>query len=456
MEAEASDTTGDSGDDSDDDGGGGDDGTSQFDNDNGNDIGSDDVNNDGSIVGSDNNITNGDRDNLIDYLQDGKGDVSEATNWGLNTQEQEQLNTTIQAQGLNSYLSSQKSDNNQEFRQLYNEKSEEITKQEANQQIGQDKFIAVIYNPELDFKNEELHELANKIIDNKRDNLIKLEQNPNDLQALYAIHHRADNTNPHIHIVFHSKTNETLKNAKIDSKDMTKEQLKNWIIERSEIVDSVKPISEVEKARNVERLNTIESKNRQNGTQQRDSMIDRYMGKEAHNMGNFSLTQLEISLKESVKNGLMSEKTMQNTLKQVESRVNTHIKNGLAEKVDSKHFVFNREAFTNMRIEYDKSRAEKIESKNIQFLENRAKTQAIQQIQKNDSIYQRDIFVGKYSQAYTQYNSKNVNNNSINLSKTNERVQINSNIAVSNQSGSQGSENKIIKEQYKKELHNSY
>ena len=291
-----------------------------------------------------NTNTNGDRDDLVDYLDSGKGEdlAAEAENWKDATVEQ-----------VADYLDSNK---DSEYRQLFDRQGNEITAQQAKEAIGNDYFRAVIFNPEQNFSRAELHKLADQIIENKS---IKAGQK---IDAVYAVHQRIDGSNGHLHIVFHGEK-QTLEKAGIDYKKMDQKQLAEWIVERSNIVNEIKPISQTEKLRNVERLENLYGKNRASGTEKIDNMIERFMGKNEHNMGNLSLKQIEKSLDHSLQKGRLSEKGKSYYLSRIEGRLNSLEKAGIAEKIDKSHWKFDREKWTNFQAELREQKQAKIDTK---------------------------------------------------------------------------------------------
>jgi hypothetical protein len=313
----------------------------------------------GDDVSSDNSDdtdidSNGDRDDLCDYLDSDSESLSglgvEATEWNAQASSDDVSSVT-------GYLDSQK---NQEYRAMFDENGNQIIANEAKQIIGQNQFKAVIFNPEKDFSKEELHQLAEKLIENKQNNAIKAGQ---EVNAVYAVHQRADGTNGHIHIVFHAQSKEALKEAKVDYREMTKVEMKDWIVERSSIVDSVKAISEAEKVRNIERLSSLEGLKRETGTEKRDAIIERYMGKSEHNMGNFSLTQAEKSFEFSVQKGRMSESYKNQFLKEIEGRLNSLTKAELAERIGPKNWSIDREKWLELQKDLKEAKVEKVAQK---------------------------------------------------------------------------------------------
>lgn len=276
---------------------------------------------------------NGDRDDLIDYLDNDKSDLStvaETTEWKNELQKND-------VEGVTNYLDSDKGAG--EYREMFDRNGNHITAKDAKSQIGQDQFKAVIYNPELNFNKEQLHELANKMIDAKSEKLGK------QIDAVYAVHMRSDGTNGHIHVVYHSPTKSDLTKAQVDHTKLSKSELKDWIVERAEITNSVQEISSKEKQRNYERLSSIEGKNRDNGSQRRDATIERYMGKQEHNEGNFSITQVEKSFDYSIQKGTMTPVQKDRLISEVRGRCKTHVKNGLAEKIGNDKYKFDRAAW---------------------------------------------------------------------------------------------------------------
>jgi hypothetical protein len=243
---------------------------------------------------------------------------------------------------------------------MFDENGNQITANDAKQIIGQNQFKAVIFNPEKDFSKEELHQLAEKLIDNKQNNAIKAGQ---EVNAVYAVHQRADGTNGHVHIVFHAENKAVLKDAKVDYREMTKAEMKDWIVERSNIVDSVRAISEAEKVRNIERLSSLEGLKRETGTEKRDAIIERYMGKSEHNMGNFSLTQAEKSFEFSVQKGRMSENYKNQFLKEIEGRLNSLTKAELAERIGPKNWSIDREKWLEFQKDLKEAKVEKVAQK---------------------------------------------------------------------------------------------
>ncbi|MFA7083909.1 MAG: hypothetical protein WC141_05175 [Arcobacteraceae bacterium] len=296
----------------------------------------------------DSNDNNGDLNELCDYLDSDSSSLSglgvEATEWNS-------------VSSVAEYLDGEK---NQEYRAMFDTNGNLITAAEAKKIINQDQFKAIIFNPEKDFTKEELHELANKLIENKQQNAVKAGEKVN---AIYAVHQRADGTNGHVHIVFHEKTKAALKAAKVDYKEMNKTEIKEWIVERSSIVDSVRAISEAEKIRNIERLSSLEGLKRETGTEKRDAIIERYMGKSEHNSGNFSLVQAEKSFNFSVQKGRMSEKHKNQFIKEIEGRLNSLTKAELAQKIGSKNWNIDREKWLEFQNELKEQKVQTVASK---------------------------------------------------------------------------------------------
>lgn len=329
--------------------------------DNENDSSSMDSNNDQDAdYLSDNQDDNGDRDDLIDYLDSDKSDLSpfsESTEWKT------ELNNDVDT--VTNYLDSDKGIG--EYREMFDREGNHISNLEAKQQIGKDQFRAVIYNPEKNLSISQLHELSDKIIDSKSEKLGK------PIEAVYAVHQRADGTNGHLHIVYHAQTKAELSKAQVDHTKLSKQELKDWIVERAEIVNSVERISEKEISRNNERLKSLEGKNRENGSQRRDSTIERYMGKQDHNNGNFSLTQVSKSFDHSVAKGTMTQIQKDRLISEIKGRCETHVKTGIAIKVNENKYKFNRTAFKEHVKLQDIQKQQRVQNKVDNFLNEKYK-----------------------------------------------------------------------------------
>ncbi|MGE0052099.1 MAG: hypothetical protein AB7S49_11315 [Arcobacter sp.] len=322
-----------------------DDSDNDSDGDSGNDITSDDNSLD----------SNGDRDDLMDYLDSDSSSLEglgiEGTEWKLELQNQDNIST------VTNYLDSEK---NQEYRAIFNQNGDQITAKNAKEIINKDQFKAVIYNPEMNFSKEELHQLAGKIIENKQENAKK---SGKEINAIYAVHQRADGTNGHLHIVFHAEKKATLEAAKVDYRTFTKEEMKNWILERSNLVNSVKAISEAEKARNIERLSSLEGLKRETGTEKRDAIIERYQGKSEHNSGNFSLTQVEKSFEHSVSKGKMSEEWKNKFLGEIKGRLKSLEKAEIAKNLGNNKWKIDREKWIEFQKDLKEQKLDKVSQK---------------------------------------------------------------------------------------------
>ncbi|WP_044417594.1 hypothetical protein [Halarcobacter anaerophilus] len=335
---------------------------------------------------------NGDRDDLMDYLD---SDFSSMEGLGVESIEwKSELDTQSNVENVTGYLESVK---NQEYRALFDINSNQITANDAKGLISQDQFKAVIYNPELNFSKEELHQLAGKIIENKQENAKKL---GHEVNAIYAVHQRADGTNGHLHIVFYSEKKAALEAAKVDYRTLSKEDMKNWILERSNLVNSVKAISEAEKARNIERLSSLEGLKRETGTEKRDAIIERYQGKSEHNEGNFSLTQVEKSFEHSVSRGKMSESWKNKFLGEIEGRLKSLEKAELAQKVGDNKWKIDREKWLEFQKDLKETKIEKVsekvqktiqehEQKNINLIDHTVRV--VPEIQNIDEIIEKQF-----------------------------------------------------------------
>jgi hypothetical protein len=212
----------------------------------------------------------------------------------------------------------------------------------------------------MNFSKKELHQLAGKIIENKQENVKKTGKKIN---AIYAVHQRADGTNGHLHIVFHAEKKAVLEAAKINYKSFSKDEMKNWILERSSIVNSVKAISEVEKARNIERLSSLEGLKRETGTEKRDAIIERYQGKSEHNSGNFSLIQVEKSFEHSVSKGRMSESWKNKFLGEIQGRLKSLEKAQIAKNLGNNKWKIDREKWIEFQKDLKEQKLDKVSQK---------------------------------------------------------------------------------------------
>ena len=115
---------------------------------------------------------------------------------------------------------------------------------------------------------------------------------------------------------------------------------------KAKIQDKIKPISQNEKDRNLQRLASIEGDNRNNGSQRRDAMIERYMGKLDHNKGNLSIVQIQKSFEHTIKKGEMTPVQSSRLLDEMQGRINTHVKSGMAKDMGNGKYNFNRDDWT--------------------------------------------------------------------------------------------------------------